>query len=114
MASRELEARAAYTIDDETALTFCGYLAFADPPNTDAGASLEALQRDGVQVKILTGDNELVARHVWKEVGLKEPKIILGEELESARPIRRCSTWRRRRIFSRVSRQCRNIASSMH
>ncbi|HWF39300.1 MAG TPA: magnesium-translocating P-type ATPase [Candidatus Acidoferrales bacterium] len=83
VAYREVEARAAYTIDDEKELTFCGYLTFADPPNPDAAASLAALERDGVQVKILTGDNELVARHVCQQVGLKEPAIILGQELES-------------------------------
>ena len=67
---------------DEKDLTFCGYLAFADPPNPDAAASLAALQRDGVQLKILTGDNELVTRHVCQQVGLKEPTIVLGEELD--------------------------------
>src|SRR5207248_9981665 len=41
-----------------------------------------SLKRDGVQVKILTGDNELVARHVCEQVGLENPTIVLGEELE--------------------------------
>lgn len=82
VAYREMEPRPAYTVEDERELTFSGYLAFADPPNPDAEASLAALQRDGVQLKVLTGDNELVARHVCKQVGLKEPVIVLGDELE--------------------------------
>ena len=40
------------------------------------------MNRDGVEVKILTGDNELVARHICEQVGIKNPTIILGEELE--------------------------------
>jgi Mg2+-importing ATPase len=82
VAYREMEPRPAYTVEDERELTFSGYLAFADPPNPDAEASLAALQRDGVQLKVLTGDNELVARHVCKQVGLKEPVIVLGDELD--------------------------------
>ena len=64
VAYRNVEVRDAYSCKDESALVFAGYLAFADPPNPDAADSLAAMKRDGVEVKILTGDNELVARHV--------------------------------------------------
>ena len=67
---------------DERSLILAGYLAFADPPNPDAAESLAAMKRDGVEVKILTGDNELVARHVCEQVGLVNPTIVLGEELD--------------------------------
>lgn len=83
VAYRAVDARTAYSVQDETSLTLAGYLAFADPPTPDAAASLVTMQRDGVQLKILTGDNELVARHVCDQVGLKDPVIILGDELES-------------------------------
>src|SRR5436190_1718225 len=82
VAYRKIEAQDGFTVADEHSLVFAGYLAFADPPNPDSAASIEALKRDGVQVKILTGDNELVARHVCEEVGLENPTIVLGEELE--------------------------------
>src|ERR1019366_1071989 len=59
-----------------------GFLAFADPPTMDAAASVAAMKRDGVQVKIPTGDNELVARHVCTQVGLHNPEIVLGEEMD--------------------------------
>ncbi len=81
-AYREIEPRERYTKDDENSLVLAGYLAFADPPSPDAAASLAALERDGVTVKILTGDNELVARHVCEQVGLANPTIILGDDLE--------------------------------
>ena len=47
---------------DEHSLVLAGFLAFADPPTEDAADSVAAMKRDGVQVKILTGDNELVAQ----------------------------------------------------
>ena len=82
VAYRMADSHCAFTVADEHSLILAGYLAFADPPNPDAAQSLAAMSRDGVEVKILTGDNELVARHVCEQVGIKNPTIILGEELE--------------------------------
>jgi Mg2+-importing ATPase len=82
VAYRMVDSHHAFTVADEHSLILAGYLAFADPPSPDAAQSLAAMNRDGVEVKILTGDNELVARHICKQVGIENPKIILGEELE--------------------------------
>jgi Mg2+-importing ATPase len=82
VAYRQVATQDSFTAADEHSLVFAGYLTFADPPNPDTAASLAALARDGVQVKILTGDNELVARHICEQVGLENPTIVLGEELE--------------------------------
>ncbi|MGA8142477.1 MAG: magnesium-translocating P-type ATPase [Candidatus Acidiferrales bacterium] len=79
---RIVDSHRAFTVADECSLVLAGYLAFADPPSPDAAQSLAAMNRDGVEVKILTGDNELVARHICEQVGIKDPAIILGEELE--------------------------------
>lgn len=62
--------RQAYSVADETDLTFSGLIAFNDPPLADAAETLAALRADGVEVKILTGDNELVATHVCMQAGL--------------------------------------------
>jgi len=82
VAYRMVDSHRAFNVTDEHSLILAGYLAFADPPNPDAAQSLAAMSRDGVEVKILTGDNELVARHICEQVGIKNPSIILGEELE--------------------------------
>jgi len=71
VAYRQVLQHDGFSIEDEHSLTLAGFLVFADPPTPDAGTSLAALHRDGVQVKILTGDNELVARHICAEVGWK-------------------------------------------
>jgi len=73
----------AYGIGDETELTLLGYIAFLDPPKDSAAAAIKALARNGVAVKILTGDNEIVTRKICSEVGLPAQRILLGREIES-------------------------------
>ena len=103
VAYRSIEERSAYSAADETGLTFAGYLAFSDPPNPDAAESLASLKRDGVEVKILTGDNELVARHVCGQVGLEEPTILSGEELDHTSDAALQHLAEETTVFSRVS-----------
>ncbi|MDE3091513.1 MAG: HAD-IC family P-type ATPase, partial [Chloroflexota bacterium] len=82
VATRAVPQQAAYRVADEKELTLLGYLAFIDPPLPDAADALQDLKRDGVAVKIVTGDNELVAQHVCAQVGLDASKMILGDELQ--------------------------------
>jgi Mg2+-importing ATPase len=83
VASRTVEMRDGFSAADERSMVLEGYLAFADPPQPDVQRALASLKRDGVDVKILTGDNELVARHVCCEVGLPEPVMVLGPEIDA-------------------------------
>jgi Mg2+-importing ATPase len=69
-------------VSDETQLVFCGYAAFMDPPKPGAADALSALQREGVSVKVLTGDNELVARHVCASLGFRITDVVSGAELQ--------------------------------
>jgi P-type Mg2+ transporter len=82
VAYREVPEQAAYHAEDEVELTLAGFLAFYDPPRTDAHAVLESLRTDGIEVKILTGDNELVARHICEQVGLDGARIVLGDAVD--------------------------------
>src|ERR1700746_1690893 len=72
-----------YRASDETELVLAGYLTFSDPPLESAKSALHALRSVGIEVKILTGDNELVTQHICSQVGLDSGRIILGPELES-------------------------------
>ncbi len=83
VAYREVDPKGRFSAADEHSLVLAGYLAFADPPSPDAAQSVAALKRDGVAVKILTGDNELVARHVCEQVGIENPVIMLGKDFDS-------------------------------
>lgn len=66
----------------EQELCLVGLAAFLDPPRPDAAQTLADLNASGVGVKILTGDNELVARKVCSEVGLPVDRILLGSEID--------------------------------
>ena len=72
-----------YGVADECGLTLMGYLAFLDPPKETAAEALAALRQHGVAVKILTGDNELVARKVCKDVGLTVCRTLLGRTIDA-------------------------------
>jgi Mg2+-importing ATPase len=103
VAWRELPAQASYTPADEQALTLAGFLTFADPPTPDAAEALASLRRDGVAVKILTGDNELVARHVCAQVGLDAEPLVLGDQLDALTDTALGAVAERAVLFARVS-----------
>lgn len=82
IAFRELAAPLAeYTAAAETGLTLLGYAAFLDPPKDTARAAIEQLGAAGVSVKILTGDNDLVARSVCRQVGVEAGRVLLGSDV---------------------------------
>jgi P-type Mg2+ transporter len=78
----KVEPKQNYSVNDERNLTLVGFLAFADPPLPDASEALAALRRDGVEVKIVTGDSDLVTCHVCDQVGLEAGKVVLGDQLD--------------------------------
>jgi Mg2+-importing ATPase len=83
VAWREVERdREKANIADETDLTFSGFLAFLDPPKTGAREALTALANLGVALKVVTGDNELVTRHVCGELRLHVAGTLTGPEIE--------------------------------
>ncbi len=67
----------------EVDMTFVGVLSFADPPKSDASAVLDDLESLGVSVKVITGDDARVARHVWTQLGKPEPEVLTGVELRA-------------------------------
>ena len=68
-------------VDDESELVFAGFAAFLDPPKASAATALQALAASGVAVKILTGDNEQVTRHVCAELGIRVDGVLSGAEI---------------------------------
>ncbi|MBV6271849.1 magnesium-translocating P-type ATPase [Alcaligenaceae bacterium CGII-47] len=69
------------TLTDESNLIFAGYAAFLDPPKEDAGEASANLSRKGIAVKILTGDNELVAQHVCKTLDIPVTSVLMGYQI---------------------------------
>lgn len=71
-----------FSVADENDMVLIGYLAFLDPPKDSAIAAIKALKASGVDVKILTGDNDEVTRCICKQVGIKFDQIYLGSDVD--------------------------------
>ena len=103
VAYRPIPQQTTYRKTDEQTLVLLGFLTFADPPKPDAAKVLQALKSDGVQVKILTGDNELVTRHVCEKVGLDGGRIVLGSDLDHMSDAALSQVVAQVNVFARVS-----------
>ena len=73
---------AVYSIKDEKNMILVGFMGFLDPPKQSSIAAIKSLHEHGVNVKVLTGDNEIVAQKICREVGIEVNRTILGSELE--------------------------------
>ena len=83
VAMKEIPAsQTTYSVADEAGLTLIGYIAFLDPPKESAAPALKALADNGIAVKVLTGDNELVTQRVCSQVGLRADDVLLGPQVE--------------------------------
>ena len=81
VASRPADRTEGLTTDDERDLVLAGFVTFVDPPLEGVAETIAALRRDGVQIKILTGDNELVTGYVCAQVGIDSKEVVLGDEI---------------------------------
>ncbi len=103
VARRVVPCQDAYRTADEKELVLAGFVTFLDPPRPDARESLESLRRDGVEVKILTGDNELVTRQICTQVGLDAATMVLGDDLDSMTDTALAHVAEETSVFARVS-----------
>lgn len=79
---RDVHNEAVYTIEDERDMILAGYIGFLDPAKQSAIPAIESLQKHGVTVKVLTGDNEIVARKVCEDVGIPVTEVLVGNQIE--------------------------------
>ena len=88
--------------EDETEMTFLGVLLLFDPPKSDAITAIQELNHLGVNLKMITGDSQFTALHVWRQIGLPAPRVLTGAELRqipgTALPLRAAET----EIFAEV------------
>jgi P-type Mg2+ transporter len=90
-------------LQDERDLTLVGYIAFLDPPKETAGRAIAALAAHGVQIKVLTGDNEIITRKICRDVGLCIDRLVLGSELESLTPEQLQEAAEKAQVFAKLS-----------
>ena len=72
-----------YSVKDESDLILLGFLAFLDPPKDTAIEALKRLHSLNVDVKVLTGDNEIITAYICKEVGMPVEHLLLGSQIET-------------------------------
>ncbi len=95
--------QAAARLGDEAGLVFAGFACFEDPPKASAAAAIQALADSGVTVKIVTGDNELVTRHLCEQLGLPHADVLTGGEIASMADGALLARVETAQIFARVT-----------
>jgi Mg2+-importing ATPase len=95
--------KAVYSVSDEMDMVFLGFVAFMDPPKETAKESLQLLSKDGVELKILTGDNELVTRKTCEQLGFKIKGVVLGSEIAQMHNDALARVVEEANIFARVT-----------
>jgi Mg2+-importing ATPase len=81
IAYKDLGTRSSAHKDDETGMTFLGFLVLFDPPKARVIDTVRELKSLGVSLKVITGDNNLVAANFSRQMGLSETKILTGPDL---------------------------------
>ncbi|EEZ96233.1 magnesium-translocating P-type ATPase [Legionella longbeachae D-4968] len=103
VAYREIEPKFSYDVRDEKEMVLAGFLAFFDPALKDTPEVIKKLSREGVTIKILTGDNDLVTHHVCQQVGIDSSQILIGEQLEHISDMALGEIAEKVNVFARIS-----------
>jgi Mg2+-importing ATPase len=85
VATKSVPLQSVYHRSEEHDLTFTGFLLFFDPPKPGVIETIARLRKLGVELKIITGDNDLVARHTAEAVGLTVTGLLTGAQLDEMR-----------------------------
>jgi Mg2+-importing ATPase len=105
VATRTVELRAGFGIEDERSLCFEGLLLFDDPPRTGISAVIEELLQLGVDIKIVSGDHPLAVLHAARAVGMRDPTVCTGDEIEGLDDAELRDRVRDTTIFARINPQ---------
>ncbi|WP_312507779.1 magnesium-translocating P-type ATPase [Chryseobacterium culicis] len=92
-----------YSVADEKNLILTGFMGFLDPAKPSAEPSIKALHKLGIEVKVVTGDNDIVAKKIGHDVGIPVNSIMLGEELEKMSDEELCKDMDLYSVFAKVS-----------
>jgi Mg2+-importing ATPase len=97
------EDKQVYSISDENDMVFLGFVAFIDPPKETARESLRLLSKAGVELKVLTGDNELVTKKTCEQLGFEIKGVVLGSEISQMQDDALARIVEEVNVFARVT-----------
>lgn len=92
-----------FAIEDEKEMVLIGYLAFLDPPKESASLAIKQLHEHGVEVKVLSGDNEAVVKAISRQVGINTSDSVTGPELENMSKEAKLEAVMKCSIFSKLT-----------
>jgi Mg2+-importing ATPase len=106
VASRDVDSsHETAALTDECELVFSGFAVFLDPPKASAGTTIRDLAAAGITVKVLTGDNERVTRHVFDDIGVPVTGVLTGDALTHLSDEALLGQLRRVNLFCRINPQ---------
>ena len=99
----EVPARPSYSVEDERNLILAGFLTFSDVPLADAASAMALLKQDGIEIKVISGDNDRVTGHVCMQVGIEPGRIITGETMDRMTDPALTHMAEASQVFARIS-----------
>lgn len=92
-----------FAVEDENGMVLIGYLAFLDPPKQSASKAVRQLQAHGIEVKVVSGDNDAVVRTISRQVGIDTTNVLTGAELSAMNDEEKREAVARTRVFAKVT-----------
>jgi Mg2+-importing ATPase len=108
VAYRPIASQDNYDAADERDLILLGFIAFLDPPLEEAAGAIRSLHRDGIRIKILTGDNAIATQYICERVGLHAGRIVQGDEVDRMNDAALAHLAEKTVAFARVSPMQKN------
>lgn len=92
-----------FCVEDEKEMVLIGYLAFLDPPKPSAAKAIQQLHEHGIEVKILSGDNDAVVRTIARQVGINTTNALSGPQLADLNEEEKMKAVRETTVFSKLT-----------
>jgi Mg2+-importing ATPase len=102
---KDLTEKIKLTKDDEKQMTFAGFVLLFDPPKPGVIDVIHELKNNGVGLKIITGDNKLVAAYMAEKIGLQNVVVIAGQEIAKMSPEALVQQVQRANVFAEIEPQ---------
>lgn len=110
LATKEINLeKSKYTADIENDLILTGFLTFFDPPKLSAGEIIPQLTKYGIEIKIVTGDNELVTKNICKQLNIPIKGIVIGDDFLKLSPTEQKELAKNSNIFARFNPEEKKI-----
>jgi Mg2+-importing ATPase len=103
VAYKQAGAQSTWSAADERDLVLAGFLTFHDPPRADAADAVAALRRDGVALKVISGDDPAIARHTCEAVGVEAGEVLSGADIDRMSDAALAHAVERTTVFARTS-----------